>query len=167
MKRHKERLQMLRDEAENRGVGWGRLLGGDVGNLPVEYLGEALAGVQVERNAAAAAAARAESQNGGGERHQAWSDGTFQTGRISASGWNQEVMVVDGNGDVVPPRARGQEAGEEEVTGVADTVPRVANGTGNGMVNGTGRQGGRLSDEELRRRLAEQMGEGEDGGMHL
>lgn len=142
---------LLREEAEKRGVGWGQLLGGDVADLPEAYLSEAVRGVQEARDAEDAQAAERNTQPAG-ERHSAWSDGTFQVGTIR----NGEIVMDD--------ESRREET---EVTSVAETMPRAVNG--NGMqVNGTGTtQGGRLSDEELRRRLAEQMGEDEDGGLHL
>lgn len=70
--------------------------------------------------------------------------------------WGQEedVEMVDGGGKQVD--------GEVVVNGDADGDMAVVNGASD-----AGRERGRLTDEELRRRLEEQMAEENDDGVHL
>ncbi|KAK0633486.1 hypothetical protein B0T14DRAFT_491652 [Immersiella caudata] len=114
-----ERIRLVRIEVEDRGQKWEEFAskeeekaGGEAG----ETNGETATNGEV---------------NGTGERHSAWTDGTFQTGVIRGGGLEMDAVAG----------------------------PRT---------------GGTLSDEELRRRMEEQLrglGDGQDDddeeGMHL
>jgi hypothetical protein len=78
--------------------------------------------------------------------HSAWSDGTFQTGRI---GGGRVTM------DQMPPAS-----GPTGNTAHAQAPAQASASAGS-------RQGGTLSDEELQRRLAEMLGDDGDAGLHL
>lgn len=116
--RMQERLELLKAEVERRGGVW------------TEFMTKE----EVERMVNGTTEDGAEGLNGGGRdvngdrEHEAWTDGTFTTGRISG--------------------------GEVFTDGVQGAQGR--------------REGGRLTDEELRRALEERIGEDEeDDGMHL
>jgi hypothetical protein len=225
----KERLELLRLEAERRGLGWGELLGRDVDAPEPSGEGEeadrslearvrreqenlqrvregyagAMAEVGAERgqrverdgnDAAAAAAAglpegaltarsrrlteeerdaealrillarraagpeglgRGVDGRGNGAARESgtnnpWTDGTFQTGRITGG-----RVVVD-----EAPVVNGT-AGERSDVRAAPEVNGVVDGV---SITGSQRStGGRLSDEEMRRRLEEMM-RGDDNG---
>ncbi|KAI9051103.1 hypothetical protein LZ554_005207 [Drepanopeziza brunnea f. sp. 'monogermtubi'] len=138
--RQTERIALLRAEVEGRGCSWAEFQ--DAEGLKPEREGEG--GGDRER---------AVNGTGGEGRSSAWTDGTFQTGRIV----NGEVEM-DGDAE------NGTGAGDGDAS-----AGRVTNG-----VNGTGSvaAGGRLDDEALRRAMEERMGalaeEGDgEGGMHL
>ena len=195
MERYRERLDLLKQEAQKRGVDWdelekmfegegvraGTAEESDMSPQERESLrslaatvpsAEGLEGLAVT---AGVDGGRTEGQGGedrmmvDGQRvgtHSAWSDGTFQMGRINAQG--EIVMDVD---PTAPPSRSAASASaapqtngvngvgneEEDIQGV--TAPRT-----NGE---TSRQGGRLSDEELRRRTAEQLEDQEEEGVYL
>lgn len=183
MARYKERLGLLKREAEKRGLDWEELeklfTDADVVAGTAEESEMNLEEREVLRSIAAGGgntAARMQQTRGGdgatdgvaggeermmldGQRvgtHSAWTDGTFQMGRINAQG--EIVMDVD---PAAPPRA----AADSGTNGVAtnadiEDIQGVTAPTMNGV---SARQGGSLNDEELRRRMAEQMGEDEEG----
>ena len=97
--------------------------------------------------------------------HSAWTDGTFQMGRINAQG----EIVMDVDPTATPSAAPSAAAPTSQTNGVShhddeEDIQGVTASTTNGLNT---RHGGRLSDEEIRRRMAEQMGEDEEDGMHL
>ena len=115
-----ERIALIKNEVESRGANWTEFQSAE----EVEKKSEGLVngnGQSGEENQ--------EPENG--SRSNPWTDGTFQTGRIT-------------NGEVVMDGVQSE----------------------NGQASG--HQGGRLSDEELRRQLAERLSEDDgDDGMHL
>lgn len=133
-----ERIELLKKEVENRGASWSEFLSAE----EVAKLDGLEPGVLVNGTGESHAG---EGQQAGGveERSSAWSDGTFQTGRIV-------------NGDVVmdePPRTNG-----------------AVNGVSSAATNRTSSQGGRLDDETLSRAMEARMralAEDDDEGMHL
>lgn len=185
--RYKERLELLKAEAEKRGLNWEELekqfqnSGVAAGTAEEADLSpqerEALRQLSATLPDAPAGDV-VESTNTGtqedrmmvdGQRvgtHSAWTDGTFQMGRINAQG--EIVMDVD---PTAAPSAATQTSGTNGVqsNGVShhddeEDIQGVTASTTNGSNT---RHGGRLSDEEIRRRMAEQMGEDEEEGMHL
>lgn len=189
MARYRERLELLKQEAQKRGVDWdelekmfrdeevraGTAEESEMSAREREALRASTAGGTSTPNLSGARgggrAGATAGASGGEERmmldgqrvgtHSAWTDGTFQMGRIGADG--ELRMDVD---PAAPPRAaaalgtngvatNGEGHEEEDIQGVMAPTTNGANA----------RQGGRLSDEELRRRVAEQMGEEE--GLYL
>ncbi|KFY27769.1 hypothetical protein V493_03325 [Pseudogymnoascus sp. VKM F-4281 (FW-2241)] len=160
MGRMGERLALLRQEAEKRGVGWGEFVGdGDINILGGET------GVSGSARTAATTSPGREStaeesedlrprQNAtrpteppSGESaaaHSAWTDGTFQTGRITNG-----VLAMDG-----------------DITSVQGAMENAGNNT-IGTDGANTSRGGTLSDEELRRRLEERLTTEDDGSLHL
>lgn len=126
--RMQERIALVRVEVEERGCSWTEF-------QSKEEVEEEERNRKEERGEAANGVGRTDGQpavNGEGRAHEAWSDGTFQTGTIR----NGEVTM-----DAVPGQRTGGSVG-----------------------------GGSLTDEELRRRLEEQLGRLDDSdeeGMHL
>jgi hypothetical protein len=122
--RMEERIRLVRAEVEDRGQKWEEFASKE--ELEEKVGGEPGEGV----NGEATVNGDGNAPNGTGERHPAWTDGTFQTGVIR--GGRVEMDAVPGS-----------------------------------------RTGGTLSDEELRRRMEEQLrglGDGQDDeeeGMHL
>lgn len=143
IERMKVRIELVKEEAERRGASWREVgfmgLSGDEAEAKVNGTGPGHAAEEGEAmtNGVAGDGMLANGHSNGtgsggseGERHSAWTDGTFQTGTISSGS-----VVMD---QTSRPAQRGQ--------------------------------GGRLGDEELRRRLEERMRDDnadEDGGMHL
>jgi hypothetical protein len=131
--RMNERIDLLKAEVERRGVSWREFAGPDeIADLGAKVNGVLPGDVQNGGEEEQVNGTAEQSQ----ERHSAWTDGTFQVGRISGG-----EVVMDGAGD-----------------GAAASTAR-----------GPG-QGGRLGDEELRRRMEERMRaalEDDDEGMHL
>ena len=139
IKRREEQIVLLRKEVEGRGQVWGVW---DAEELQKEEEG---------RNGEVEAADGVSGE--GDERSTAWSDGTFQTGRIV----NGAVEMGGVNGVNGTP------------TGTATTSTNGVNGTATSSTNGTG---GRLDDEALRRAMEDRMrnlatDDDDDGGMHL
>jgi len=136
IERMKERIELLRAEVEGRGSSWTEFSSKE--ELEEESLVNGMSGVDVGRDG--------DGEAHGEQRSQAWTDGTFQTGRI-----------INGEGRM---------DGNSQVNG-------TANGVGNNVVNGeVSGGGGRLDDQALRRAMDERMRalaeEGnEDEGMHL
>lgn len=184
--RYKERLEILKAEAEKRGLDWEELEkqfqnnGVPAGTAEEADLSpeerEALR--QLSATLPDAPVGEVTAQGTGGEQeedrmmvdghrvgtHSAWTDGTFQMGRINSSG----EIVMDPAAAPTASRAAPRTNGEMP-NGVShhddeEDIQGVTVSTTNG---GNARQGGRLSDEELRRRMTEQMGEEEEEGMHL
>ncbi|KFY36325.1 hypothetical protein V494_05121 [Pseudogymnoascus sp. VKM F-4513 (FW-928)] len=181
MERMRERLALLQQEAEKRGVGWGEFVGED----GIDLLGEpgesgpgrtaatgsperelnaqehedlrALRGMLARRESGSTERASDDST----EAHSAWTDGTFQTGRITNG-----VLAMDN--DITSVQGAMQSAGNN-TTGTATNGANGRNGTnGTGGVNGANTaRGGTLSDEELRRRLEERLTTEDDGSLHL
>lgn len=186
MARYKERLELLKQEAQKRGVDWeelekmfadtgltaGTAEEADLSPREREALGLSTAGETSSAGLSGGAREGGGNEETAGEErmmldgqrvgtHSAWTDGTFQMGRIGADG----EIVMDVDPTAPPSRSAAATNGvqtngvngvaheEEEVTSVAQAASAGANA----------RQGGRLSDEELRRRMAEQMGEEEEG----
>ena len=122
--RMQERIALLRAEVEGRGSSW------------LEFVSKE----ELENGEGAAGG----DEGTGEERSSAWSDGTFQTGRIV-------------NGDVVV---------DAQANGVINGTETTSSG-GTAAANGTG---GRMDDESLRRAMEERMrdmGEDDEDGMHL
>ncbi|KAH8591681.1 hypothetical protein B0O99DRAFT_631983 [Bisporella sp. PMI_857] len=148
--RMEERIRLLKKEVEDRGQSWREFASDE--ELKEE---EGLTNGMVESN--------------GEERSNAWSDGTFTTGRIV----NGDVILDD------PPAPAPTSAPNTAANGVSPTpTSNVVNGTtstsNTNMVNGvssvsTNNSGGRLDDDALRRALADRMAGLEDDGegMHL
>lgn len=183
MARYRERLELLKAEAEKRGVNWEELekqlqnvSGGAVATVEESELSpserEALTQLSASISETAAHGARVEAAEEDrmmvdGQRvgtHSAWSDGTFQMGRINAAG---DIVMDEPAASAAPASnsvtTNGVRDHDEEVNSVADVQGMTAPTT-NGA---SARQGGRLSDEELRRRMAEQLGEDEEEGVYL
>jgi hypothetical protein len=139
-----ERIRLLREEVEGRGSSWLEFRSQEEVQdaLAQEGSGSGSGSAGEERlvNGTGATA------EGGEERRSAWTDGTFQTGRIV----NGEVRMDGGVGS----------------GGTGAAVNGPANGTSNANTTG-----GRLDDEALRRAMEERMralGEDDDeDGMHL
>lgn len=173
MDRMRERLALLRQEAEKRGVGWGEFVGDDEIDLLGGETGESGAGRAAAtgsseeeftaqegedlRNLQGTPAGRESSST---ERpsdestgaHSAWTDGTFQTGRITNG-----VLAMD-----------------NDITGVQGAIQSSRNNTTGTATNGVNGEdgantarGGTLSDEELRRRLEERLTTEDDGSLYL
>jgi hypothetical protein len=140
IKRMDERIQLLRNEVEARGSSWNEFLSAE----EVAKLG-AQEGEGGLVNGTTNGSGREDEEMGEG-RSEAWSDGTFQTGRIVGG----ELRMDGGHGNgVIGSGVNG--------TGTANGAP-VTNG------------GGRLDDEALRRAMEDRMRaltEEEDEGMHL
>ena len=136
IKRMLERIELLKVEVETRGASWEEL-GGE------RKEGEEKEGDREE--------GLDNGESEGGERSSAWTDGTFQTGRIV----NGEVRMDDATAATVP-----------SANGVSESNTAV-NGTANGSA------GGRLDDEALRAAMEERMrnlsheDDDDEGGMHL
>ncbi|KAK3397786.1 hypothetical protein B0T20DRAFT_231794 [Sordaria brevicollis] len=146
--RMEERVQLIKNEVERRGLSW------------TEFERKEEVEAAAARNRARGPVETGEDSENEEEQHQqpmtngtsttattaqhpAWTDGTFQTGVIR-------------NGETVMDDVAGSRRGQEQ---------QGANATGAGA-------GGSLSDEELRRRMEERMrnlggDDDEDGGMHL
>jgi hypothetical protein len=140
MKQMKTRLELLKKEVENRGARWWEVGEG----IDVETLAEE---VRRERERVVEEEARVDREEGlpngvaheeadGDGRHSAWTDGTFQIGRITNG-----VVTMDGDEENSVEGARARTNGETA--------------------------GGRLGDEELRRRMEQRLNDDEEEGMHL
>ncbi|OBT76514.1 hypothetical protein VF21_05402 [Pseudogymnoascus sp. 05NY08] len=177
MERIRERLALLRQEAEKRGLGWGEFVGEDEIDL--------LSGENRESGAGRTGAATGSSveelteresedlrtlqgmlarrESGSTERlsddstraHSAWTDGTFQTGRVTNG-------VLEMDNDITSVQGAIQSAGNN-TTG---TATNGANGE-EGTAGANTTRGGTLSDEELRRRLEERLTTEDDGSLYL
>lgn len=184
--RYKERLDLLKAEAEKRGLNWEELEKQFQNSGVAAGTAEEADLSPQEREALRQLSATlpnapvgdvAESTNTGtqgdrmmvdGQRvgtHSAWTDGTFQMGRINAQG----EIVMDVDPTATPSAAPSAAVPTSQTNGVShhddeEDIQGVTASTTNGLNT---RHGGRLSDEEIRRRMAEQMGEDEDEGMHL
>jgi hypothetical protein len=157
MERMRERLALLRQEAEKRGVGWGEFVGED----GIDVGGET--GGSGDGRTAEETVSNARPQSDSTERpsdastttHSAWTDGTFQTGRIT----NGVLAMDEDNEDITSVRGAMRSAGND------------TNGTATNRVNGASgtntARGGTLSDEELRRRLEERLTTEDDGSLYL
>lgn len=168
--RMRERIELVKAEVLVRGVSWREfeedadegvvednepgVSGGDdatqrevVGSRPLTNgIHEEAATSNATTTTTAAAASSATSRN-------PWTDGTFQVGTIR----NGQLHM-----DSEPPQRNGVGANSvSTATATSSTQQPGAAASG----------GGRLTDEELRRllevRLAEDVGEDEDGGLHL
>jgi hypothetical protein len=130
--RMQERITLLRAEVEGRGSSWLEFQSAAEVDAKDELVGEAVNGT---------GEARPDEGSEGQERSSAWTDGTFQTGRIV-------------NGEVRMDSA----AAQTQANGV--TSHTTASSTG-----------GRLDDEALRRAMEERMRalaeDGDGEGMHL
>ncbi|KFY17110.1 hypothetical protein V491_05104 [Pseudogymnoascus sp. VKM F-3775] len=177
MDRMRERLALLRQEAEKRGVGWGEFVGDDGIDLLGGETGEsgygraAATGSSEElttqegedlRNLQGVPARRESSSR---ERpsdestaHSAWTDGTFQTGRITNG-----ILAMD-NG-ITSVQGAIQSSGNN-TTSIATNGTNGASGE-DGHDGANTARGGTLSDEELRRRLEERLTTEDDGSLHL
>jgi len=131
--RMEERIKLLKKEVEERGQVWveGIVTGEGEGNATITE-GEVAEATE------------------GQERSNAWSDGTFTTGRLMGG----EVVMDD-----IAPTINGT-----GVNGVTASAPAAA-GTTNGA-------GGRLDDDALRRAMEDRMRDlatedDDDAGMHL
>lgn len=170
MERMRGRLALLRQEAEKRGVGWGEFVGEDEIDLLGGETGESgngqtaatgspgreltaresedlrtLQGLNIRRESGSTEPLSDESTRA----HSAWTDGTFQTGRITNG-----VLAMDD--DITSVQGAMQSAGNN-TTGTAT----------NGANGASSARGGTLSDEELRRRLEERLTTEDDGSLHL
>lgn len=161
MGRMQERLDLLKVEVEGRGASWLEFMSNDevVGALNE---GKGLEGADAridgdETPSSGLSTTGANVLNGVNGTNAAgngpWQDGTFQVGRISGG-----EVVMDGAGGGV---AHNNRAVNQEVNGI------------NGLIlttNGSS-HGGRIDDEEMRRRMEERiretMGDDDEGGMHL
>jgi hypothetical protein len=156
----RERLGLLQQEAEKRGLGWGELVGQDgidqmsveaaePGDGPTESSDQALTAEENEDLRTLQRENARSNQRGSTEplsdesigEHSAWRDGTFQTGRIT----NGIVAMDNGINSVQSAR----QSARNDTNGVNTA------------------RGGTLSDEELRRRLEERLSTEEDGSLHL
>ncbi|KAH6689139.1 hypothetical protein F5X68DRAFT_205049 [Plectosphaerella plurivora] len=156
IERMQERITLVRAEVESRGLGWREFesaedLGG-ADDTAATTNGLRDAREEEERIAAGTTQeTRAPGAGSGAVQHPAWSDGTFQTGVI-----------------------RGGELQFDAVPGDSFSVP-AASGANNGETAPAGTTGGRLTGEQLRRAMEQQMRDlGTDdndsdsqGGMHL
>lgn len=188
MTRYRERLELLKAEAEKRGVGFGELLGGE----RIEDLPERQPGVNGSLPEAEAASLRARQNEGGrvaeerereteiresvqrgqeqSARHSAWTDGTFQMGTIR----DGEILMDEPPAAPTAQQANGvrneeiqpeQQEEEEEVTSIAQMSSAArTNGT---STTQHGQQGGRLSDEEISRRMDALIDADDEDGIHL
>lgn len=156
IERMRGRVDLVRAEVEGRGLSWREFeskdeLEDDEPGVVAAHAPSAAAtsGVPAAASAPAANGVNGHAEGGAGSgangaapaRGNPWEDGTFQTGVIR----NGEIHM-----DAVPNR-QGSSATQRQT-------------------NGNGAGGGRLTDEELRRRLEERLAEDnddEDGGMHL
>lgn len=155
MSQMRERLGLLKEEAEKRGVGFGELIGQE-GIEPIARgasdavtVNEIADRIPAEVATATSVQELATQEEQPVQRHSAWTDGTFQMGRISNG-----TMIMDDNSNSV------QGARQGAASGVNDTLT-------NGVNTSSTAQGGRLSDEELRRRMEERLSAEDDGSMHL
>lgn len=144
--RMQERIALLRAEVEGRGSSWLEFQTVDEIEIEREKAngeGEREAGEERdggERLVNGTANGGTQTATATQERSSAWTDGTFQTGRIV----NGEVVMDNG-------------------------VPQT-NGVTTSTVNTNASAGGRLDDDALRRAMEERMralAEEDDGGMHL
>ncbi|OBT58785.1 hypothetical protein VE04_01155 [Pseudogymnoascus sp. 24MN13] len=179
MERIRERLALLRQEAEKRGLGWGEFVGEDEIDLLSGENGESGAGRAAATGSSPEELTARESEelrtlqgmlarreNSSTERtsddstraHSAWTDGTFQTGRITNG-----VLAMDD--DITSVQGAIQSAGTN-TTGTATNGTNGTNGAEGADGANTGR-GGTLSDEELRRRLEERLTTEDDGSLYL
>ncbi|OBT41680.1 hypothetical protein VE00_07635 [Pseudogymnoascus sp. WSF 3629] len=181
MERMRERLALLRQEAEKRGVGWGEFVGED----EIDLLGGENAESGAGRTAATGHSPEeltaresedlrtlqgllARRESGSTERlsddstraHSAWTDGTFQTGRITNG-----VLAMDDDNDITSVQGAIQSAGNN-TTGTATNGTNGAN-EADGAGGANTARGGTLSDEELRRRLEERLTTEDDGSLYL
>ncbi|AEO65885.1 uncharacterized protein THITE_2043399 [Thermothielavioides terrestris NRRL 8126] len=134
--RMQERIRLVRAEVESRGLSWAEFQGAGAGAVRDD--GDADVSAEVAAEAAEEEEEEEEGEEPVGQRHAAWTDGTFQTGVIRDGGLHFDAVA--------------------------------------GSRPGRG-PGGSLTDEELRRRMEEQLRglggdeeEGEDdadGGLHL
>jgi len=157
--RMQERIELLKKEVERRGGSWNEFLTPEEvaeGSKVEEAGGEDVhqgdytnASSVTNMNGTRGPGEMERSRGGGGsgERSSAWTDGTFTTGTIVGG----EVVMNDANTAV--------EGGSGSGNAVNGNTSRLPNGTG-----------GRLGDEELRRRMEERMralADEDDEGMHL
>ena len=187
--RYRERLELLKQEAEKRGLDWDELekqfqnSGVAAGTAEEADLSpqerEALRQLSATLPDAPLGDVTASSTNTeaqedrmmvDGQRvgtHSAWTDGTFQMGRINAAG--EIVMDVDPAAHVASPSTAAQATNGVVTNGVShhEDEPDIQGVTATTTSGTNARQGGRLSDEELRRRMAGQLGDDEEEGMHL
>lgn len=173
MGRMRERLALLRQEAEKRGVGWGEFVGEDEIDLLGGGTGGSVAGrtgatdppeeeltAQESEDLRILQGLNARRESGSTERlsdestraHSAWTDGTFQTGRITNG-----ALAMDN--DITSVQGVIQSSGN-------NTTGTATNGV-NGEDDTNTARGGTLSDEELRRRLEERLTTEDDGSLHL
>lgn len=160
MERMRERLALLRQEAEKRGVGWGEFVGEDGIDVGGETggSGEGQTAEQTESNARPEGVSTDRPSGGPTTTHSAWTDGTFQTGRIT----NGVLAMDEDNEDITSIRGAMQSAGNN----TNGTATNGVNGV-NGASGTNTTRGGTLSDEELRRRLEERLTTEDDGSLYL
>lgn len=192
MAQMRERLGLLKEEAEKRGVGWGELVGQDGidqmdgqaegrggalmnGTAPrisregnsvsperelTAHENEDLSNLQRENTRYGRRDSTETVEEQPAQRHSAWTDGTFQTGRVTSG----DLVMDDTSNSVHAAR-------QSSANGINGTHTNGANGINGTHINGANgtnaTQGGRLSDEELRRRMEERLSAEEDGSMHL
>jgi len=96
--RMQERIQLLKAEVEKRGASWTEFMSKE----ELEQLGKDEGDIGLTNGHVESAEQ--------GERHEAWSNGTFQIGRIT----NGEV-VMDGNGATPQPQRSGGRLTDEEL----------------------------------------------------
>ncbi|KFX99223.1 hypothetical protein O988_03984 [Pseudogymnoascus sp. VKM F-3808] len=157
MERMRERLALLRQEAEKRGVGWGEFVGEDGIDVGGETggSGDGQMAEQTEPNARPDSDSTEHPSDAPTTTHSAWTDGTFQTGRIT----NGVLAMDEDNEDITSVRGAMRSAGN-------DTTGTTTNGVNGASSTNTAR-GGTLSDEELRRRLEERLTTEDDGSLYL
>jgi hypothetical protein len=137
IERMQERIRLVREEVESRGLSWTEFQSQSEREAEAEAEGKNSERAGGESSSSRMVNGEVNGTAATGERHSAWSDGTFQTGVI-----RDGAVHMDG------------------VAGSAQTAQSQG-------------QGGSLSDEELRRRMEEQLrdlgGDDEDGdgGLHL
>jgi hypothetical protein len=149
IQRMEERIGLLKAEAERRGLTWTEFMStGEAEKTTEGSDGGVVNGHRQEEaelvNGAGVGGGVGGAGNGNGEqRHSAWTDGTFSTGRISGG----EVVMDDAQG-----------------------MNGLIGGGASGRIQ---TRGGMLGDDELRRRMEERMRESmqdeddDEGGMHL
>lgn len=149
--RMEERIQLVRDEVERRGLSWTefeRKEEVEAAAARNRARGPVETGEDSEDNEEEQPQQQQPMTNGTSTttQHPAWMDGTFQTGVIR-------------NGEIVMDDVAGSRRQQEQQQGVSAGTAAAA--------------GGSLSDEELRRRMEQQLqdlggdGDDEEGGMHL
>ncbi|KAI0011000.1 hypothetical protein F4779DRAFT_263357 [Xylariaceae sp. FL0662B] len=93
--RMQERIELIRAEVESRGLNWLAFQGKEDDETPTDAA-NANANANAEETSAAANLTNGVNGNGGAEQaqqHEAWRDGTFQTGTISSIGEEERELL--------------------------------------------------------------------------